>query len=75
MAASDDQQLGSSYQFCDTDLEKVDSQSRKEDTLENQNENRSTSRKRQQKSIHQNDNAAQMLSKLVREQPATQVDM
>ena len=52
-----DKQLGSSYQFCDTDLEKVGSQSMKEVTLENQNEGRSTSRRRQQKS----DNAAEML--------------
>ena len=32
-----DQQLGSSYQLCDTDPEKVGSQSRVEPTLENQN--------------------------------------
>ena len=47
-----DQQFGSSYHFCDTDPEKVDSQSREEPTLENQNENRSSSRRRQQKSVH-----------------------
>ena len=57
-----DQQLGSSYQFCDTDLEKVGSQSGKEATLENQNEDRSTSRRRKQKSVHENDYAAEMLS-------------
>ena len=38
--------------FCDTDPEKVVSQSRKEATLENQNEDRSNSRRRQQKSVH-----------------------
>ena len=70
-----DQQLGSSYHFCNTELEKVVSQSRKEATLESQNEDRSNSRKRQQKSVHENDNAAQMLSKLAREQTAPQVDM
>ena len=63
------------YQFCDTDPGKVDSQSREEPTLENQNEDRSTSRRRQQKSVHENDNAAEMLSKLVREQSTPQVDM
>ena len=70
-----DQQLGSSYQFCDTDPEKVGSQSREEPTLENENEDRSTNRRSQQKSEHENDNAAEMLSKLVREQSAPQVDM
>ena len=70
-----DQQLGSSYQLCDTDLEKVGSQSGKEATLGNQNEDRSTSRRRKQKSVHENDSAAEMLSKLVREQSAPQVDM
>ena len=44
-----DQQAESSYQFCDLGLEKVGSQSRKEATLENQNEDRSTSTRRQQK--------------------------
>ena len=43
--------------------------------LENQNEDRSTSRRRQHKSAHENDNAAEMLSKLAREQSAPQVDM
>ena len=70
-----DQQFGSSYPSCDTDLEKVGSQSGKEATLENQNEDRSTSRRRKQKSVHENDYAAEMLSKLVREQSAPQVDM
>ena len=60
-----DQQLGSSYQFCDTDPEKVGSQSREEATHENQNEDRSTSRRRQERPVHENDNAAEMLSKLV----------
>ena len=31
--------------------------------------------RRQQKSVHENDNAAEMLSKLVREQSAPQVDI
>ena len=44
--ASYDQQLGSSYQFCDT-TQKVSSQSREEAILVNQNEDRSTSRRRQ----------------------------
>ena len=70
-----DQQLGSSYQCCDTDPEKVGSQSKEEATHENQNEDRSTSRRRQERSVHENDNAAEMLSKLVREQSAPQVDM
>ena len=70
-----DQQLGSSYQFCDTDPEKVGSQSREEPTLENENEDRSTNRRNQQKSEHQNDNTAEMLLKLVWEQSAPQVDM
>ena len=70
-----DQQLGSRHQFCDTNLEKVGSQSGKEATLENQNEDRSTSRRRKQKSVHENDYAAEMLSKLVQEQSAPQVDM
>ena len=70
-----DQQLGSSYQCCDTDPEKVGSQSKEEGTHENQNEDRSTSRRRQERSVHENDNAAEMLSKLVREQSAPQVDM
>ena len=74
IAASHDPQLGSSYQLCDTDQEKVGSQSRKEATLENQNEDKSNTR-RQQKPVHGNDNATQMLSKLEREQSATQVDM
>ena len=63
------------YQFCDTDPGKVDSQSREEPTLENQNEDRSTSRRRQQESVHENDSAAEMLSKLLREQSTPQVDM
>ena len=70
-----DQQLGSSYQFCDTDPEKVGSQSREEPTLENENEDRSTNRRSQQKSEHENDNVAEMLSKLVRKQSAPQGDM
>ena len=70
-----DQQLGSSYQFCDTDPEKVGSQSREEPTLENENEDRSTNRRSQQKSEHENDNTEEMLSKLVREQSAPQVHM
>ena len=61
--------------FRDTDPEKVGSQSRKEATLENQNEDRSNSRRRQQKSVHENDSAAEMLSKLVQQQSAPQVDM
>ena len=56
-----DQQLRSTYRFCDTDPEKVDSQSREEPTLENENEDRSTNRRNQQKSEHQNDNTAEML--------------
>ena len=47
-----DQHCGCSYQFCDTDPEKVGSQSIKEPTLENQNEDRSTNRRSQQKSVH-----------------------
>ena len=70
-----DQQLGSTYWFCDTDPEKVESQSREEPTLENENEDRSTNRRNQQKSEHQNDNTAEMLLKLVWEQSAPQVDM
>ena len=70
-----DQQLGSSYRFCNTNLEKVGSQNGKEATLENQNEDRSTSRRSEQKSVHENDNATEMLSKLVREHSAPQVDM
>ena len=68
-------QLGCSYHFCDTDPEKVGSQSRKEATLENQNEDRSTSMKRQRKSVNENYNAAEMLSKLVRGQSAPKVDI
>ena len=63
------------YQFCDTDPEKVGSQSREESTLENENEDRSTNRRSQQKSEHENDNVAEMLSKLVRKQSAPQGDM
>ena len=37
----------------------------KKATLENQNEGRTSSRRIQQKSVHENDNAAEMLSKLV----------
>ena len=70
-----DQQLASSYQFCDTDPEKVGSQNREEPTLENQNEVESANRRSQQKSVHENDNAAEMLSKLVRELSAPQVNM
>ena len=70
-----DQQLGSSYQFCDTDPGKVGSQSREEPTLDNENEDRSTNRRSQQKSEHENDNTEEMLSKLVREQSAPQVHM
>ena len=70
-----DQQLGSSYQFCNTNPEKIGSKSREEPTLENENEDRSTRRRRQQKSVYENDNAAEMLSELVREQSAPQVDM
>ena len=62
-------------EFCDSDPEKVSSPSRKEATLENQNEDRSSSRRRQQKSVHENDNAAEMLSKLVLQQSAPQVGM
>ena len=64
----------SSYHLCDTDPEKVGSWSEKEATLENQNKDRSTSRKRQQDSVHEKSNAAEMLSKLVREQSVPQVD-
>ena len=46
-----------------------------EPTLENQNEDGSNSRRRQQKLVHENDNAAEMLSKLIREQSTPQVDM
>ena len=57
----------SSYHLCDTDPEKVGSWSEKEATVENQNKDRSTSRKRQQDSVHEKSNAAEMLSKLVGE--------
>ena len=46
-----------------------------EPTLENQNEDGSNSRRRQQKLVHENDNAAEILSKLIREQSTPQVDM
>ena len=62
-------------EFWDTDPEKVSSPSRKEATLDNQNEDRSNSRRRQQKSVHENDNAAEMLSKLVLQQSSPQVGM
>ena len=55
-----DQHCGCSYQFCDTDPEKVGSQSREEPTLENQNEDRSTNRRSQQKSVRENNNAAKI---------------
>ena len=42
-----DQHCGCSYQFCDTDPEKVGSQSREEPTLENQDEDRCTNRRSQ----------------------------
>ena len=46
-----------------------------EPTPENQNEDGSNSRRREQKLVHENDNAAEMLSKLIREQSTPQVDM
>ena len=46
-----DQQLGSSCRFSDIDPEKLGSQTREEPTLENQDEDRSTNRRRQQKSV------------------------
>ena len=46
-----DQQFGSSCRFSDIDPEKLGSQTREEPTLENQDEDRSTNRRRQQKSV------------------------